>query len=161
MEQWHDINGYDYEISTLGRVKNKKTGLVLSNAIETVGYYTVGLHKNKVRRTHRIHRLIMEAFVPNPNCYKYINHINGIKTDNRLENLEWCTHKHNIDHAYRIGLCQSVKGSRHGMAVLNEQQVLTIREALKNSPARKLAKQFNVSEGTVSMIKHRVTWSHI
>lgn len=161
MEKWAKIPGYDYEISSLGRVRNLNTGRIKVNCIEKVWYFTVGLFKNGIGRTHRIHRLIMEAFVPNPESHKYINHKNGIKTDNRIENLEWCTQKHNISEAYKIGLCQSVKGSRHGGSVLNEEQVLTIRELLRYSSGRQIAKQFNLSEGTVSMIKNRITWSHI
>ena len=73
---------------------------------KSCGYMIVCLSKgnNKGRQNKRVHRLLMEAFVPNPNNYPQVNHIDGNKLNNSLENLEWCTSKHNTNHAIKIGL---------------------------------------------------------
>lgn len=104
-ELWKDISGYEglYQISSLGRVRsftNNKWGIskhphLLKGQKATGGYLWVGLKRNHAD-DRRIHRLVAEAFVPNPENYPIINHKNGVKTDNRAENLEWCTYSYNI-----------------------------------------------------------------
>ncbi len=93
MEQWKTIKDYPaYEISNEGRVKsNIKTSLILKGGYDKDGYHILLLYKDKKRVTRKVHRLVAEAFIPNPNNYPIINHINGIKNDNRVENLEWST----------------------------------------------------------------------
>lgn len=71
---------------------------------KNTGYYRATLRHKNIIEYKSIHRLVAEAFIPNPNNYPIINHINGIKTDNRVENLEWCTYKHNNEEAFRLGL---------------------------------------------------------
>ena len=116
-EVWKDIVDFpNYQISNLGRVKSKERIsnccynskrkvkeriLILSN--NKKGYKTVCLFKNK-KHNKTVHRLVAQAFIPNPNNYPIINHINGIKGNNRVENLEWCTHKYNTSESYRLGL---------------------------------------------------------
>ena len=89
-----DIYSRNYERT--GRIK--KLILVKGNT----GYLRVCLHKNKKQFNKSVHRLVAKAFIPNPENKPYINHKNGIKTDNRVENLEWCTQSENSKHAYRI-----------------------------------------------------------
>ena len=123
-EVWKDIVGFEglYQVSNLGRVKTlprnikrfckynyhcyttKEKLLKFSNNKNTKGYDYVGIWKNNKMYNLQVHRLVAKAFIPNPNNYPIINHINGIKTDNRVENLEWCTYAHNMKEAYRIGL---------------------------------------------------------
>lgn len=101
-ELWRDIKEYEelYEISSWGRVRNKRTGDFLKNNIGK--YPTVVLCKNKKQNTKRIHRLVAEAFLSKPQLE--VNHKNGNKKDNRLNNLEWVTCKENIKHAWENGL---------------------------------------------------------
>lgn len=113
-EEWKDIEGYEglYQISNLGRVKslkrNTKNQCKNAEVIKTQeirnGYYSVSLWKNGVGKHHLIHRLISQAFIPNPNNKPQINHIDGNKTNNHIENLEWVTESENARHAYNNGL---------------------------------------------------------
>lgn len=72
--------------------------------INEKGYYRVDLSKERKSKRFRIHRLIAKTFIPNPNNFPEVNHINGNKKDNCINNLEWCTHKHNMKEAYKLGL---------------------------------------------------------
>jgi len=106
---WKDIPGFEglYAVSSIGRVRSydmkipvrggiqTRKGRVLKPMVNVDGYYIVMLCKNGTRRYWRIHRLVAMAFIPNPNNYPVINHKNEIKTDNRVENLEWCTVAYN------------------------------------------------------------------
>ena len=112
-EIWKPISGYEgiYEVSNLGRVrscdrivtysngaKHKYKGKVLKSRNNTHGYPYVTLCNNRGHKTAVIHRLVAAAFIPNPDNKPTVNHINEIKTDNRVENLEWMTVKENINH---------------------------------------------------------------
>lgn len=105
MEIYKVISNYpNYEVSNLGNVRNKKTGKVLKPGKDGDGYLHVVLCKEGKTKLFKVHRLVANAFLQNPNNKPQINHINGIKTDNRLENLEWVTCSDNIKHAFRTGL---------------------------------------------------------
>ena len=118
-EIFKDIEGYEgfYQVSNEGRVRSLERVVEHSySGIRTIkerilkpgknrdGYLHVNLCKDGSLKMHRIHRLVAEAFTPNPENKKTINHVNGIKADNRLENIEWCTNSENQLHAYRTGL---------------------------------------------------------
>jgi hypothetical protein len=107
-EEWRDIEQFkgEYQISNFGRIRNYRTKKVLKNYINPEGYICNSLRHSKEERTHtvRVHRLIAEAFIPNPNNYPIINHIDGNKQNNNIENLEWCTAQHNIQHSFDNGL---------------------------------------------------------
>ena len=94
----------NYEVSICGMVRNVNRKRILKPSVSNVGYYYVNLYKNIKVKKHTIHRLVAEAYVDNVNNYKMVNHINGIKADNRIENLEWVTASQNIQHAFDTGL---------------------------------------------------------
>ena len=165
------INGYEkYEIDVDGNVwswKNLTTGKVrkLKTGKCSNGYHHVILYKNNERKNISIHRLVASAFIPNPEKKSTVNHINGIKTDNRIENLEWATQLENIRHAIKTGL-RNTKGIKHRDAKLTPEIVREIRSiyAARTSRywgARSLAKKYNVSHNVISDVALRQTWTHI
>ena len=104
-EIWKDIEGYEglYQVSNLGRVKSlkyNKTGRerILKIDKNKNGYLYILLYKNNKRKHYRIHRLVANAFIENPNNYPYINHKDECKSNNNVNNLEWCSPKYNINH---------------------------------------------------------------
>ena len=111
-EEWKDIPNYDglYKVSNLGNVKsfntktNHKQPINLKQTMDRKnGYLTVSLCKDKVQKIYRVHRLVAEAFIPNPNNYPIINHKDGRKQNNNVNNLEWCTYQQNIIHSWENG----------------------------------------------------------
>jgi len=122
-EIWKDVNGYEglYQVSNLGRVRSLERKAtdgrqinerILKPAFDVGKYLTVALHKNKKQKTHKVHRLVAFAFIKNPNNKPHVNHIDGNKSNNRVDNLEWCTQLENNRHSFhelkrgswRIGL---------------------------------------------------------
>lgn len=105
MEKYIVINEFDnYGISNLGNIKNLKKGNILTPCLNKNGYLTYTFCQNGVKKTFRIHRLVALYFVENPNNLPYVNHKDGNKTNNKAENLEWCTAQENDNHARNNGL---------------------------------------------------------
>lgn len=104
MELWKDIEDYEgqYEISSEGRVANKRTGKVLKTFVCGSGYSEIILTKGSQRKPKLIHRLVAEAFIPNPEGKREVNHKNGDKFDNDISNLEWATPSENQRHSRRV-----------------------------------------------------------
>lgn len=102
-EIWKPVEDFKnkYEISNFGRIRNIITNNILKMTNKNGDYLTLVLYDEKHKRTTRIHRLVAQAFIPNPNNYPVVNHINGNKQDNRVENLEWCTYSHNTKEAIK------------------------------------------------------------
>lgn len=116
MEEWKDIEGYEgkYQISNEGRVKslnynNTKNEKILKCAINRDGYNFVILFRNCTPKIKKVYRLVAEAFIPNDYNKPCIDHINTIKTDDRVENLRWCTYKENMNNEITKEKCRKSK----------------------------------------------------
>lgn len=110
MEVWKRIDGTEfYEVSNYGRVRSNNylghgTTKVLALAKDQKGYLRVRIYFGKQRITCKVHRLVARAFIPNPSCLPQVNHVDGNKENNHVENLEWCSAHDNVSHAYASGL---------------------------------------------------------
>lgn len=166
IEQWSDIEGYEgfYQISNIGNVRSldrivtqqnrwgqtlryTKRGKRLSPGSSPNGYVIVGLSKNHVKKYHSVHRLVATAFIPNTDNKPQINHINGVKADNRTENLEWCDASENQIHAYAKGLSTVKKGINVNGAKLDDFQIFTIRSIAKDLSVEVISEYFKISKG--------------
>lgn len=113
MEIWKDIpNLKGYQVSNIGRIKSLKfkNEKILKYFVNEIGYPTINLYEGTKRKQYRVHRLVAQAFIDNPNNYPCINHKNEIKTDNRVENLEWCTIGYNNVYGTRLKNVAKSKG---------------------------------------------------
>ena len=103
--EWRDVVGFpSYEVSNDGKVRGKRYGIVRKLHDNGYGYYVVSLWKGNTTKRKKVHRLVAEAFIPRESESLVVNHKNGNKHDNRVENLEWITQKENLRHAFVTGL---------------------------------------------------------
>ena len=157
MEIWNSIFN-NHSVSNHGRIRNDITGKIRKPVVTKLGYQQIKI----VGKMYLLHRLIAIGFIPNPNNLPEVNHKNGIKTDNRVENLEWCTKSENIRHAIKTGL-KNMSGSKNPDSKLNEKQVLEIRAKYipKTYHSYMLAKEYGVSQHCIMLILQRKKWIHI
>ena len=159
-----------YFVHYLGWVWNSDSKKEITQQLTVHGYKVVYLYdyKTKKGRLKPVHRLVAQAYIPNTENKPCVNHKDGIKTNNNLDNLEWVTHKENMRHAIEVlgikfgGLNLISQGSNHPCSKLTEQNVLDIRlECSLGRTQADLGRQFNVSEMLISKIVRRINWKHI
>jgi len=165
MEIWKKIIGFEkqYEISSIGNLrsidrlvdhyrggKRLYKGSIKNTRLNDKGYYRCNLKKDGKRYDFTIHRLVAIAFLDKAENKEIINHINGIKSDNRIENLEWCTASENVIHAVKERLIKTK---------LTDIQVLEILNS--NLSNRKLAKIYSVNSTIIWRIKNRKAYKHL
>jgi hypothetical protein len=175
LTEWRAVKDYEglYEVSNTGLVKAlekrvdrgkcHRTWLAHYKAYnkDANGYFRVSLSKSGVNKTHKVHRLVATAFIPNPDNLPCVNHIDGDKTNNKISNLEWCTHSENLKHACTMGL-KSNAGENNSQSKLTQADVNYIRSVYK--PRDKeystvaLSKKFGVHRKTISRITTGQYW---
>jgi hypothetical protein len=163
IEHWKDIPNYEglYQVSNLGRVKSLKFGKerVLKPRCDSSGYVQVVLCKGGEKKDYRVHRLVMLAFVSESDLQ--VNHKSGIKTDNRLENLEYCTQSENTIHAYDIGLISPARGEKHPVSKLTRECAERIKYGHQGITQEEIAKIYGVAQSQVYRIRSGKQWKHI
>ena len=169
-EIWKGIPEYEgwYQVSNLGRVKRvadkpeHHNGKIRKTHITSTEYVGINLNVNGVRTNRKVHQLVASAFIGKRPKGLDLNHINGIKTDNRPENLEYLTRSDNNKHAFSIGLMSNV-GENSSRALFTEKEVQGIRATYANGgyTHRSLAKKLGVSKSTITAIILRYNWAHI
>lgn len=175
-EEWRPVVGYEnlYEVSNFGRVRSKEAEVRQRYGTRTRrsrmkkiitnenGYCTVNLFKDNKIKIHKCHRLLMTAFVPNPEKKRVINHKDGDKQNNHISNLEWSTHKENSIHAVQNGLAASLKGEDCHNTFLTNRDIYEIRLLHYNGIRYStLAKVFGMHEKNISQIVNRKNWKHV
>jgi NUMOD4 motif/HNH endonuclease len=172
-EEWRTIPGLEgeYEASSLGRVRSLdrhviskhgarifKKGRILSPSLHRQGYLVFAKKPGKFA-----HRLVARAFLANPDSLPQVNHINAIKSDNRPENLEWCTGGHNVRHSFALGLVPRHNGDTQKQSKLNSDAVRAIRVAYEQGIAtqKQLAQKYKISQAIISRVVRYELWKHV
>ena len=140
-EVWKSIQGYEgfYEVSSWGRIKNSRSGRVLKAGKHITGYLLVDLCKNGKHTTYRVHRLVAQTFIPNPQNKPEVNHIDENKENNYVENLEWVTSKENINHG------------THNLRVSKTKSlpIICVETGVEYSSGKECAKQLGLHRGNI------------
>lgn len=160
-EEWRVIPNFpDYAISNMGRVKRLTTrkgarGGRILKPCDCRGYAYVVFGTRADKKTFRVHRLVAEAFIgPAPEGRTHVNHINFIRSDNRVSNLEWTSHLENMRHSQRHGRLKPPKGEKHWCSKLSDKDVENIRAEYKAGGVTQIsiAKKYGVGGSTVGQI---------
>lgn len=174
IERWKSVEGFEdhYEISTFGNfrsrgrivAKNKQGERYLPSKIRIPKiwglYYNIGLNNDGFKKNMLIHRMVAIAFVPNPNNYPCVNHLDGDKLNNHYLNLEWCTHQQNIEHAFRTGLASNDTPyceERHGLIL----EIRKLRPLMKRGHSLRISSKLGYPLGCVKeAVQGEVTGKH-
>jgi hypothetical protein len=157
-EEWREYNRY--QVSNYGKVINKH-GKSLSMKADMHGYICTSITDYNGDRIKGMHRIIATVFIPNPLNLPEVNHKDGIKSNNRVDNLEWCTKKHNMKHRSEVLGC--MVGTDNPTNKLTEEQVLEIYNLCKNTDIKykDIAKMYGVIPEEVNRIAFGVVWKHL
>ena len=177
-EVWKDIPGFRdvYQVSNLGRVRSKdhyvfasngmkriQYGRILRTAISKKGYVQVSIMIDSNKRFHTgVHRLVAKCFIPEINGKDQVNHIDGDKLNNKVDNLEWCNNSENQKHAVFNNLINHNYGENHHNSKLTYQDVNFIRTKIEQGVTqREIAKEYNISATSITQIKHNRTYKNL
>lgn len=169
MENWKPIKGYEglYEISDTGKVKSLAKGIVLSlNRLTKCGYRKASLSKDGKAKENRIHRLVALHFIPNTDDKETVNHKDGNKLNNHVDNLEWSTRTEQVVHSYQLGLKKGHKGSTNAQSKLTDEQVREIKslyavQGVGGLSSTKLAKIYGVTHRVILLIVNNESYKNV
>lgn len=163
-----------WEINKEGHIRNVKTKVTKFTFLHKSGYEHVHFKKNGKQITRKVHRLVAQNFLPEPEenlvkeCSKVhpyvvcVNHINGNKSDNRVDNLEWCSMKQNSEHAIKNNLLPDAKGENNGRSVLTEDIVHRIcQDFEKGMQPSEAVKKYKISKQQATKIRAGFAWKHV
>lgn len=165
--EWKGMVGNDdYQVSNYGDVLSKKyrEPRILLHNIDNAGYHGVTICKDGKSKYNLVHRLVAEAFISNEHRKPEINHIDGDKSNNRSDNLEWVTSSENSLHAIREGLQKVKKGEECSYSKLTESDVIEIRRKYSDSKKEtynSLGNEYSVAPETIRDVVKLITWAHI
>lgn len=145
----------NYIITKDGKIINKKRGNILKPQLNGKGYLRVSIGK----KLRFVHRLVAEKYIPNPNNLPQVNHKDGNKLNNSVDNLEWVSNKQNREHALKNGL--HLCGEQCSNSKLKEKDVIYILEHYQEISIKNLALKFNISRSTISDIVHHRSWKQL
>lgn len=174
-KEWKDVKGYEgfYQISNSGIVKSlggwcgtaKRKEKIRSTSLTHDGYVKVRLIHQGKDKTMRVHRLVAEAFIPNPENKDTVNHIDGNKQNNIVSNLEWANRTEQMIHAYKLGLKTSRIGSKNSNAKLTDEQVREIRKLYvpqsKEFGTVALGKKYGVTNRVIGLIVNGKAYKNV
>lgn len=152
----------NYEVSNIGEVRNATTKKVLSQYTDKDGYKQTTIVINGRQYHPGVHRFVAIAFIPNPDNKPEVNHKNGVKYINVVDNLEWATCSENIKHAFDTGLKFSILGSNNVLSHYTDKQIMKVCELLeKNISNKNISKRTGVDRKYITDIKKGRRWKHI
>lgn len=161
-EEWKQYNDTNYFVSNFGKVYSVLSDKILKEDSSS-RYQTVTIYHDGKKLTTRVHRMVGEMFLKKNFDSLEINHIDGNKLNNRVDNLEWVTSLENLQHALDTGLRIPLKGVDHHNAKLDEFKVLEIKRLLESNKysQQEIADLYGITQGPISDINKGIAWSHV
>jgi hypothetical protein len=170
---WNKLDWANYEVSSCGKVRSmyeniertngrnyERKSRILKPAKDKSGYLRVAFKHNGRLATFKVHRLVAEAFLGK--SHLEVDHVDGNKTNNCIQNLQWVTRSENIKRAFKKGLCKSLKGTGNPSAKIDEMQALTIKTLLlAGFGPIKIARDMGISKNITKDISRNKTWTHL